>query len=82
MGYFVGVPRILDDSGPAGTRASAGSISRAAGSIGEGKYRVFANLGRGGMADVFLGRPRGPKGFNKLVVVKRLRPQLADDPRS
>ena len=56
------------------------SIARASGSIGAGKYRVFANLGRGGMADVLLGVAQGPKGFNKLLVVKRLRPVLAEDP--
>ena len=55
-------------------------IGRASGSIGQGKYRVFASLGRGGMADVLLGAAQGPKGFNKLVVVKRLRGLLADDP--
>jgi len=55
-------------------------IASASGSIGGGKYRVFASLGRGGMADVHLGAVQGPKGFNKLVVVKRLRPLLADDP--
>ncbi len=45
-----------------------------------GKYQLFASLGRGGMADVFLAVARGPMGFNKLAVVKRLRAQLADDP--
>jgi serine/threonine-protein kinase len=45
-----------------------------------GKYHVFATLGRGGMADVFLSVARGPVGFNKLVVIKRLRAQLAEDP--
>ena len=45
-----------------------------------GKYHVFATLGRGGMADVYLAVARGPVGFNKLVVLKRLRPQLADEP--
>ncbi len=44
-----------------------------------GKYKLFASLGRGGMADVFLAVARGPLGFNKLVVVKRLRTTLADD---
>jgi eukaryotic-like serine/threonine-protein kinase len=38
-----------------------------------GKYALLASLGRGGMADVFLAVARGPVGFNKLVVVKRLR---------
>jgi eukaryotic-like serine/threonine-protein kinase len=38
-----------------------------------GRYRVLATLGRGGMADVFLGAAAGPAGFNKLVVIKKLR---------
>ena len=38
-----------------------------------GKYAPFARLGHGGMADVFLAIARGPVGFNKLAVVKRLR---------
>src|SRR5580692_8522159 len=38
-----------------------------------GKYAPFARLGNGGMADVFLALARGPVGFNKLAVVKRLR---------
>jgi serine/threonine protein kinase len=54
-------------------------LSRASGSVGLGKYRVFASLGRGGMADVQLAAAQGPKGFQKLAVVKRLRPLLADD---
>jgi serine/threonine protein kinase len=37
-----------------------------------GKYSPFARLGHGGMADVFLAVARGPVGFNKLAVVKRL----------
>jgi len=45
-----------------------------------GKYQMFASLGRGGMADVFLAVARGPMGFNKLAVVKRLRSNLAGDP--
>src|SRR5262245_48314066 len=44
-----------------------------------GKYQLFASLGRGGMADVFLAVSRGPMGFNKLVVIKRLRPALAEE---
>ncbi len=45
-----------------------------------GKYHIFATLGRGGMADVYLAVARGPVGFNKLVVIKRLRAQLAEEP--
>jgi eukaryotic-like serine/threonine-protein kinase len=45
-----------------------------------GKYRLIAELGHGGMAEVFLSVVRGPAGFNKLVVIKQIRPQLAEDP--
>src|SRR3954470_22696241 len=51
-----------------------------AGPAGFGRYQVFASLGRGGMADVFLAVARGPMGFNKLTVIKRLRSDHLDDP--
>ncbi|MDP9034608.1 MAG: serine/threonine protein kinase [Myxococcota bacterium] len=45
-----------------------------------GKYRVLAQLGEGGMATVYLAVARGPRGFNKLVVLKALKRDVADDP--
>jgi serine/threonine protein kinase len=45
-----------------------------------GKYQIFATLGKGGMAEVYLAILRGPLGFNKLAVIKRLRPHMAEDP--
>lgn len=45
-----------------------------------GKYRLIAELGQGGMADIFLGVAQGPMGFTKLVVLKRVLARLADDP--
>src|SRR5580698_5191926 len=44
------------------------------------KYRLIAEIGRGGMADVFLAVAQGPAGFNKLVVIKRARLELEQDP--
>jgi eukaryotic-like serine/threonine-protein kinase len=45
-----------------------------------GKYQLVAELGHGGMADVFLAVVHGDDfGVNKLLVVKRLRPNLAED---
>jgi len=44
-----------------------------------GKYRLIAELGRGGMADVYLAVMEGAGGFHKLQVIKKLRPQLVDE---
>jgi eukaryotic-like serine/threonine-protein kinase len=44
-----------------------------------GRYEVVTMLGQGGMARVYLALARGPVGFNKLVVVKQIRPELAWD---
>jgi serine/threonine-protein kinase len=44
-----------------------------------GKYRSLGRIGHGGMADVFLAVGRGPAGFNKLVVLKRLHDAAASD---
>jgi serine/threonine-protein kinase len=41
-----------------------------------GRYRRLAELGRGGMATVYLAAARGPQGFTKLVVLKELIPDL------
>ncbi len=46
---------------------------RSGGGAASGRYRLFASLGRGGMADVYLGVAQGGMGFNRLVVVKKLR---------
>src|SRR5436190_17262498 len=45
-----------------------------------GRYRLLAQLGSGGMADVFLAVLRGQGGFSKLVVLKVPRDSVAHDP--
>src|SRR5262249_33379216 len=45
-----------------------------------GKYVVRRKLAEGGMAELYLAAARGPEGFEKDVVIKRVRPGLADDP--
>ncbi len=46
-----------------------------------GKYTLVAKLGRGGMAEVFLAFVAGPAGFRKPLVIKRILPDLAAEPR-
>jgi protein kinase-like protein len=45
-----------------------------------GRYELLIELGRGGMAELFLGRLTGAGGFAKLVAIKRILPHLTDDP--
>jgi serine/threonine-protein kinase len=47
-----------------------------------GKYQVLAELGRGGMANVYLAALRGKGAVNKLVVLKALLPEIASEPDS
>ena len=44
-----------------------------------GKYRLLAELGQGGTANVYLAVARGLSGFNKLVVLKFLKAELAGE---
>src|SRR5580658_144153 len=44
-----------------------------------GKYHLVAELARGGMGIVHLAAAHGPGGFNKLLVVKELKPELSRD---
>jgi len=46
----------------------------------QGKYKLITELGRGGTANVYLAVARGVGGFNKLVVLKTLKDDLAGDP--
>lgn len=45
-----------------------------------GGYVDLGVIARGGMAEVHLARKDGVAGFRKLVALKRMLPQLADDP--
>ena len=44
-----------------------------------GRYEILRPLARGGMAELFLARATGIQGFEKLVVVKRILPEMARD---
>src|SRR3954465_5258409 len=46
-----------------------------------GRYELLARLATGGMGEIFLARLEGAAGFEKLYVVKRILPHLADHAR-
>ncbi|HEU4732220.1 MAG TPA: protein kinase [Kofleriaceae bacterium] len=46
-----------------------------------GSFEIVRKLARGGMAEIFLARTRGPSGFEKLVVLKKILPKYAGRPR-
>lgn len=48
--------------------------------VGQDRYRVLRPLGSGGYADVVEALAEGEHGFQRRVALKRLRPELAQDP--
>ncbi|MFZ5786221.1 MAG: serine/threonine protein kinase, partial [Acidobacteriota bacterium] len=44
-----------------------------------GRYTILGKLATGGMSEVYLARQAGPSGFLKIVVLKVILPQLAED---
>jgi serine/threonine protein kinase len=65
---------------PAAPRATAASMPTMIAS-GEpqvfGRYTVFHRLGEGGMCELFIAGLAGPEGFQRTLVLKRLKPEIA-----
>ena len=45
----------------------------------KGRYRIVAQVGGGGMAEVFLALVQGTSGFSKLVVLKVVKAAMLED---
>src|SRR5438477_12928514 len=46
-----------------------------------GSYEIVRKLARGGMAELYLARSVGPEGFEKVVVLKKILPNFAENPK-
>jgi tRNA A-37 threonylcarbamoyl transferase component Bud32 len=44
-----------------------------------GRYELIQHIGEGGMSDVYTASMRGAEGFQRILVVKRLKPGLAQN---
>lgn len=45
----------------------------------EGRYELLEKIATGGMAEIYKARQRGPGGFEKIVTIKKILPQFAND---
>jgi serine/threonine-protein kinase len=45
-----------------------------------GRYELLVPIAEGGMASVWAARMKGQRGFQKIVAIKQMRPELTDDP--
>jgi eukaryotic-like serine/threonine-protein kinase len=72
----------LPTAGPAGIMPEVQAAAQPPGPFARnlGNYRLIARLGQGGMAEVFLAVTEGSVGFQKLVVLKLLKPELMEEP--
>lgn len=46
-----------------------------------GKYQLISQIARGGMAEVWKAKAHGVEGFEKVLVIKRILPELSENPR-
>lgn len=46
-----------------------------------GKYQLLDLVARGGMAEVFKAKSHGVEGFEKVLVIKRILPELSENPQ-
>src|SRR5262245_23861412 len=57
-----------------------GAVRRSLPSLAEFEFEPLLTLGEGGMGSVTLARARGVAGFERLVAVKRMKPEVMDRP--
>ena len=71
------VPRLTPSAASAPGGLAVATALAAEGGQQFGRYRLIERIGEGGMAEVFTAVLSGAEGFERLVVIKRLKPHLA-----
>ena len=74
------VPHLTPAVANAGVGLAVATALAAEGGQQFGRYRLVERIGEGGMAEVFTAVQSGAEGFERLVVIKRLKPHLALNP--
>ena len=74
------VPRPTQVPPSSGAGLAVATAMAAEGGQQFGRYRLIERIGEGGMAEVFTAMLSGAEGFERMVVIKRLRPHLALNP--
>src|SRR5439155_25022157 len=46
-----------------------------------GRFQLLERIGKGGMAEVYRAIAHGVKGFERIFVIKRIRPDRSDSPK-
>lgn len=67
--------------GPSSNGASLSKTWRGSLNTTFDKYELIEKIGAGGMAEVFLAKSVGAEGLEKLLVIKRILPELSSNPR-
>src|SRR3954469_24556844 len=72
---------MLGAMAPADTAKPAGAAEKPADVPATyGRFRLTGRIGIGGMAEVFRAMVKGPEGWERELVVKRILPQLSGNP--
>jgi len=75
-------PRLTSSAVSSSPGGAAATALAAEGGQQFGRYRLVERIGEGGMAEVFTALLSGAEGFERLVVIKRLKPHLALNPEA
>jgi serine/threonine protein kinase len=71
---------VNDEAGVAEASAAQSSVYPAGGSTPPRRYTLLHRLATGGMGELLLAKASGAGGVQKLVAIKRIRPEYASDP--